>query len=360
MGSLSVERRYRSSWLDATVARIEGLPFPAWAVYLALTGVALAINIAEAALSSRGVFGQDPAYFAYFLLFVLPLAAYHLLSRGARSAWDAFRPATNYDDAEATRWRLELSTTPLRPAIAVYLISAITYLGALAASPAGFDLIGHSPAFVALRAVAEAFWLSPVAWMVAYLLFRQMRIVSQLHRSVVHVDLLQPGPLQAMARLTARSALILLAIQLIPFVPLPNVSDDALWLVRVAVAPFMVVGVGAFVIPLRGMRALLGNERNRRQAVVATRIDATVAELHRVVDDETDPGRVRDPDSSRLAQVRIDGLNKALASLLQEREFVAKLSTWPWDTSTLRTVLTAVALPVALFLLTRALERFVL
>jgi hypothetical protein len=67
----------------------------------------------------------------------------------------------------------------------------------------------------------------------------------------------------------------------------------------------------------------------------------------------------RDGDAARLAQVRVDGLNKAFASLLQEREFLLRQSTWPWDTGTFRAVASAVLLPVVLFLVTRALERFV-
>lgn len=56
----------------------------------------------------------------------------------------------------------------------------------------------------------------------------------------------------------------------------------------------------------------------------------------------------------------MDALNKGLASLLQVREFTAKLSTWPWETSTLRAVLSAFALPIVLFVLTTVIERFVL
>jgi hypothetical protein len=355
----SVDRSYAPSWLDAIVAGIERSPVPVWAIYLALTAVAMVVNLLEAALSSRGLMGQEPAYFGYFLLLVLPLAAYHLLSRSARSAWDAFRPATDCDDAESARWRIELSTTPARPALAVYVISVAIYLGGFAALPTGFDLTGNQPAFVVVRVIAEAFWMSPVAWMLVYLLFRQMRIVSQLHRSVARVNLLEPGPIHAMAKLTSRSAIVLVLFQLVPFVPLPALSEDARLLVRLAVGPFLLVAIAAFFLPLRGMHDLLERERAKRRASVATRIDATVAELHRVVDQETDPVQPRDPDSSRLSQVRIDALNKALASLLQEREFVGKLSTWPWDTSTFRAVLSAVALPIVLFLLTRGLERFV-
>jgi hypothetical protein len=358
--ALSRAGAYRTGWLDAIVARFERSPVPVWTAYLLLTAVALTVNLLEAALSSRGLMGQEPAYFGYFLLLVLPLAAYHLLSRSAETAWDAFRPATDFDDAQAARWRIELSTTPARPALAVYVISVVTYLGALAALPAGFDLAGHQPAFVAVRVICEAFWMSPVSWMVVYLLFRQMRIVSRLHTSVTRVNLLQPGPLHAMSKLTSRSAIVLLLLQVVPFVPLPALAEDARLLVRLAVGPFLLVAVAAFFVPLRGMHELLERERAKRQGDVATRIDSTVAELHRVVDEETDPAKPRDADETRLAQVRIDALNKALASLLQERDFIAKLSTWPWDTGTLRAVISAVALPIVLFVLTTAIDRFLL
>jgi hypothetical protein len=106
------------------------------------------------------------------------------------------------------------------------------------------------------------------------------------------------------------------------------------------------------------MHARLEDEKSRLTSAVDVRIRATVASLHSVIDNETDGSP--DAESSRLAQVRIDALNKAFASLLAEREFVGKLSTWPWDTSTFRAVVTAVALPIVLFVLTRALERFVL
>jgi len=351
---------FAPSWLDWIVRGIERLPGPTWAAYFLLTGLALAYVALEAALSSRGLFGQDPAYFAYAIFQTLPLATYHLLSRGAISAWATFRPATDLDDDAASRWQAELSTTPARPAALLYVFGAALYLVMLAALQDGFDLVGHQPAFIVLRVLSEALWIAPLLWMVVYLLFRQARIVSHLHRTVTKIDLLQPAPLQAMATLTARSAIALLLLQLFVFVPLPNVSDSARLTMILLVMPFTLVPVAAFFLPLRGMRALLEKERARRQATVAARIDSTVDELHRVVDAETDPARPHDPDAVRLAQLRIDGLNKALASLLQERDFIGRLSTWPWNTATLRAVLSAIALPIVLFLLTRALERFVL
>jgi len=106
------------------------------------------------------------------------------------------------------------------------------------------------------------------------------------------------------------------------------------------------------------MHTLLEADKVRLQSEVSSRIKSTVATLHDVVDQEAVP--TRDAESSRLSQVRIDALNKALASLLQEREFNARFSTWPWDTSTLRAVLSAFALPIVLFVLTTAIDRLLL
>ena len=357
VGQVQVEPGpYRPSWLDVLIGWIDRLPGPTWLTYIGLLGLALALTVLKAAMSSRGLFGQEPLYFGYALVMWYPLAAYHYLSNGALSAWEAFRPATDCTNAEARRWRLELSTTPARPAAIVFVVGALAYAGLMVASPAGFDLEGHSAQFVVLRFVSESLWMVPVAATVAYLLFRQLRIVSRLHRAVARVDLFRPAPLQAMARLTARSALVLLAFQVGAF--LPNLSDGVRAVVILLLLPVMALAAAAFVLPLRGIQSLLGAEKARRQAEVSARLDATMVALHRVVDAET--GALGDAESSRLALVRIDALNKAFASLLQERDFVARLRTWPWDTSTLRAVVSAVALPIALFLVTTAIDRFLL
>ena len=56
---------------------------------------------------------------------------------------------------------------------------------------------------------------------------------------------------------------------------------------------------------------------------------------------------------------RADGLNKAQASLLQQREVIARLSTWPWSIATLRAFISAILLPLALFLIQRVLAQVV-
>ena len=353
----SVSRPYPQSWLDTLVGWIERVPGPIWVVYVVISGLAVAFVALEAALSSRGLFGQVPAYFGYAFFHVYSLASYHFLARGARGAVAAFRPATDADDATAERWRLELSTTPARRAAVIWVLGAATYVALLAAAPQGWDLAGHSVTFVVLRVLSEGFWIAPVALMIAYLLFRQMRLVGELHRYVVRVDLLQPGPLHAMSTLTARSALVAVVFQLaFVLAPLPNLSEGVRFAQAAIMLPYVALSVAAFIVPLRGMQALLAAEKNRRLSEVNARLDTLLATLHGVVDEEAVPAR--DADAARHSQTRIDALNKALSSLLQEREFISKRSTLPWDTGTFRAVASAVILPIVLFLVTRALERF--
>lgn len=52
---------------------------------------------------------------------------------------------------------------------------------------------------------------------------------------------------------------------------------------------------------------------------------------------------------------RGDALNKTLGSLLQQREVLAKLPTWPWSTGTIRGFGSALFLPILLFLVQRYL-----
>jgi hypothetical protein len=240
----------------------------------------------------------------------------------------------------------------------VSILGSLVYMAVLITAPSGFDLTGHPPTFVALRFLSEAFFMAPIVFLTGFLLARQMLFVARLHRAVVRVDLQMPGPLQAMATLTARGSIVLLLLLVVGLLPLPNVSETGRLALALIILPSILVSVAAFVLPLRGMQSLLKTEKERRMAEVSRRIDATTASLHAAIDEQPDDSAAR--DALELAQVRYDGLSKALASLLQEREFVARLPTWPWDTSTFRAVVSAVALPIALFVITNAIDRFLI
>jgi hypothetical protein len=107
---------------------------------------------------------------------------------------------------------------------------------------------------------------------------------------------------------------------------------------------FIVFAVFVFVYPLLGLHGRLVAEKEHLQGESEERLKGVLAELN------------RDVDSGELG--RADALNKTLASLLQQRDVLARLPTWPWSTGTLRGFVTAILLPIALFAVQRLLGQF--
>lgn len=93
------------------------------------------------------------------------------------------------------------------------------------------------------------------------------------------------------------------------------------------------------------MHQRLVAERIRMLDEVSGRLEGISAEIHR--------------RASELDLRDADALNKLAASLTAERDLVHRTSTWPWEQGTLSAFTTALAAPVALFLMTRLLGRFV-
>jgi hypothetical protein len=112
------------------------------------------------------------------------------------------------------------------------------------------------------------------------------------------------------------------------------------WISIIAIA-----ATAAFVLPLRGMHGRIDEEKDRLQSEVGRRLEQTVADIHTAVD--------------QRARGESEALNNTLTSLIAERDLVAKLPTWPWAAGTFWAFASAIVLPIALWFVTRLLERVV-
>jgi hypothetical protein len=92
------------------------------------------------------------------------------------------------------------------------------------------------------------------------------------------------------------------------------------------------------------MHRRLLNEKSRLSVEIGRRFEAATKRLH----DRSDAGDLTD----------MDGINKQLASLVIEKDTVKKISTWPWETETLRGFLSSIALPILLWLSTTLLGKW--
>ena len=290
---------------------------------------------------------EDIGYQAFWGI-TLPLTLWllHYLGDVAGAALDGFKPAFTASASEAARLRYELTVAPARPVLVLTIATAAATALYYLADPVGSQIAGLSPLGLAMRYAAETFFGSIIIVLVFQSL-RQLRAVGRIHAGATRVDLFRPAPLYAFSVLTSRTAIVIALVFIVPTLVAAQQGGLAsgwwIW------APYVIIGIvvaaAVFAVPLRGMQKRILAEKRRLQAEVGQRIETTIAAIHRSV------------DAGEIAEA--GKMNDALAALITERELVDKLPTLPWRPGTLGGLITAIALPLGLFVVTRLLERVV-
>jgi len=332
------------SWFDAALGWLVGLPGPTWLAYLGFTLLALAWTTAVGWLAHyvpAGSVTATQSSYAFFL--VAPFAFAHVLNRAAARALDRFAPAVDASPVDLAGWRRDLTTIPPRIALLFLVIGAGMDLMSWLSDPVAAQTAGAPIEGLVLRAAGE--FVLAGAWAVVIVhIVRQLRLVSRLHERAVQIDLFRPAPLHAFSQLTVRTGIGLALVAGYAIVTSP--PELLLTPVSVVFVSFLIVtAAAAFALPLRGIQRRLAAEKERLLDGVNARLETAMGRLDAAV------------DAGELATM--DGHQKALAALTQQRDFIARLRTWPWDPSTFRAFASAIALPIGLWLVTRILERVV-
>jgi hypothetical protein len=332
----SPARPYAPSWLHQLLLGLERLPGPPWVWYAAL-GLAVSLvyhlEFWTIGLSPFGQFDAENTFWGVVLIAELWTAAH--IERVASSALDATRPALQLAAAEFERLRYELTVAPALPsAIALVAGAALTAL-AYIVDPVGSYIVGVPELFVVAAFLGQSLIIG-ILFVGLLQLVRQMRLISTtLDRSAI-VDPFLPGPLSGFSRLTSQVGIAVVVLVTAGSFLTPVPAEPLAFVVKSL--PFLVgapaIALVAFVVPLYGLHTRLEAEKARRQGEAEHRLKALLAALN------------EDVDRGDLA--RADGLNKQLASMILQRDVLAKLPTWPWSTATLRAVISAIFLPVVL------------
>jgi hypothetical protein len=102
--------------------------------------------------------------------------------------------------------------------------------------------------------------------------------------------------------------------------------------------------LATFFLPVGGMSRRLSQEKKRLMAEASKRLEVAFGRLD------------HDYDQGELMGMR--NMEAALSSLLMKRNPIEATPTWPWRPSTFRAVLTAVFLPVLIYVIQQLLDRF--
>ena len=343
---LSAELRpYEPSYVDKLMRSVEALPIPYWATYLVLFVLHAVLIFALAWPDGRSPFNQfDSFALSQAVWLWYPLAVMTYLDRTALQALSSSSPLFPIPDEAMARLRYEFSTMPNRPVIVNGLIWTLFYvtLPLYTALIDGYykqNGIGIASMVISLAIGLPSYFIGVTIF---YHTIRQLRLVSRTAGMVEEINTFQLDPVFAFSRLTARTGIawvFLLAFSL-PLVPIQAVPVPA----ATAMVILWPLILAAFVLPLWNMHRRLVSEKNSLQADRNQRVESMLARLHRSLDEG---------DLEEMA-----GINGALAGLEAEREVLSRLPTWPWRSRTLTGFLTAILLPLALFLIQLALERW--
>lgn len=331
------------SWIDRLIGWIDRLPLPAWLFYVLCT-LALAVLITVVlwidASVPAGEYGSIQGIFPPFVFYFLAL--YHYLTRAGSRALEAFRPLIAADEAEFARFEYELATLPRRLGWLSIVIAIVTLPNFFVSGQAFGDRLPNTALPYVVAAPAAAFFGATIFCLIIRSI-RQLRMVHRLHTEATDINLLELEPAHAFSGLTARTGIGLILLLALGYVyTAPRFFSD--WLV----GAYLLLGSPAiviFAVPVMGMRDRLIEEKKRVLRETVDLLQSTSDELER---------KVRGGDYQDL-----QGMETAIKALMRKREMVEKISTWPWDTATIRGFGSTLLLPILLWLVTRLLGRFV-
>lgn len=276
---------------------------------------------------------MTPVPFAFYAI-----ALIQYLNAYAERAVRVFAPALGNDPERVEYWRRQLTTLPSRPTAAFAIIGLLV---------AGLVLIGTPPGIYELFSRDLVTTIVLTGWVVLlgfaatslllYHTWHQLRAVGAVHAAATQIDSFRAAPLFAFSGLTARTGLGYLVMLYYTLAVNGQFSANMPTLLLLGV-PFATLAVACFVLPLTGMHARLAAAKSNLIDQVEMRTRVATEELFRTMDHD--------------GPTAVGRLNDALSSLAIVRSAVVRLPTWPWTPGLFRGFLTAVLLPIALWLIT--------
>jgi hypothetical protein len=333
------------SWPDALIVAIDRLRLPAWVSYAVAAGCAVLLVHALFWLTGelgRWQFSVSYAALAGWSIFALAVSDY--LNRVAARAVVAFRPATDLSENEAQLLTRRLTSLPPIAGWLALPIAAAWAAGIYASDPMFFGLAtGQGGLDAAIRLIG---WINTVAVVVATMRgLWILAIITRSHRMITHLNLFAPDPLFAFSALTVRIALAFIALTFLFTLAFPAVTASPVGLIYplAVVAP---LSLAAFFLPLTGIHEAMVREKRSLRAAVRVRVEKVIQAIHVLADGERAP-----------SLGAIQAQKELLEALLIEEDAIQKTQTWPWRPSTLRNLLVAVLLPLAIYVAQSLLGR---
>jgi hypothetical protein len=337
-------RPYPPSWVNHLTGWVARRQWSSWYCYLGLWLILVVVQIAvlwiEGAYPVGTIF---PAQLFIPTMIALFLGMIQFLDSRAEAALMTLRPALTANEEAYNQLRYQLTTLPAVPTLlASIAVICIVFLLGLITGRTESSIEALAGSATAQGLLLAVYWIG--WWVLGAFLhhtIHQLRVINRIYSRHTRVHLFSMSPLYAFSGVTALTAAIL-ALSAYGWTALnpDNLTDP----VSVAVV-FLItaLALAVFAWPLLGTRRLLAKEKAQWLDQVSLRVEAVFAEIHQRI------------DAGELDEV--EELTKVISVLESQRDTLKGISTWPWQPETLRFLMTALLLPLLLWIVQYVLQK---
>lgn len=332
---------YPASWVDHLIQRIKHLPIPSWLFYTALFGVIEIVVYASRWIDGTATFGSFGAFFPYGLIGVYGvgnLAAIHYINEMASRSFDDFLPALDRGELETALLRYQLMTMPGRETWICAVVGFVLGLPVIFLSNLAKTIPHNNLSFAVVTLMSCLGFI--ITAELLYHTIHQLRAVSHIHSVATNIDVLNPAPLYAFSRLSSLTGVVFLLMLWFDLAFNPETLKN-FGLIALNFVGLGLLAMASFVLPLAGMHGKLVREKQYLQWEVNQRLKNSMKHLFHQI------------DAAEFAS--LDPINDTISGLISTQDFISKIPTWPWSTQTFTFFVSALILPVIVFVIQKLL-----
>ncbi len=287
----------------------------------------------------------SPEVFVFNIWFVFISAAWHFLRATGEIAIRRFREALDLNEKETNRLIFEFTRIPRR---AGWIMVAIAVPLTILALPYIHDYWG--PLFFSPLTKFQVYvlmpFVAPMNFGFFWITFRCLFMIPSIYSRVKRINLFNLHPIYSLAAFTSRVGMIFVTFVLINVVTAPLTGDPTTtgWNAMYIILQSS-IAILAFVLPLWGIHVRLVNEKAKVTEGNNKRLEDAFWSLQRSY------------DAGKLEE--IPQLKTSFSAFMDFRGEIKRVPTWPWDTGTLRSFITALFVPLTVWTLQQILLRVV-
>lgn len=346
MQGSSESRSSGTSWLIQLLDRVSKIPGPRWLNFLL-------IPLFLFFLAHAGIYLLDPgrgwavqseiANILFWLAF--GLVAYSDLIDSSHAALEEFRSTLEIGDGEFRLIRDRFVTVPRAWGWLVVPAIPFTFLFMSFRPPI------PAPAELAAILRPILILLGSVTFTVLFhlivIVIRVLRLINQLYARVGEINIFNLQDLYALSALSARIGVIFIIAGTFSYIANVVISGGE---PQVEIAVFFitlntVMAILLFLLPLLGIHRKLSKVKQSVSRANNSVIDTTLRRLH------------ERSESSQLDEMPL--IQSQVGALMEFRRVIDQISTWPWRPQTLRGFITAISLPIAVWLIQQYLSQII-